>query len=493
MKKAVVSFLSLLVALTLSFDSLAALDDGDGSLISVALSQIEYEEGKNGYTKYGEWYGISRGDWCDMFVSWCADQAGIPESVFPRSASCTVHMNSFAGMGRYHNSAARGGGYVPRQGDLIFFFDPVKYPKGSVLQHVGIVLCVENGRVFTVEGNTLTNRLDDPSYYEAADPLGDKSDRPNDYVAVKHYPLDAERIHGYAELNQEQADHLPDGFADLGKYEPLREVFDTLNETGIMPGTSRYTFSPRYGVTRGEFLKAVMELYGLLGWDASVEEFGDVPADSAYYEAVMTARAAGVVYGGGNNAFFPDRYISPAEARAILSRTMRYAGQEERDFVFSKGDFSYLTPYTLRADAARVLYELLCEMSVPEETDLAFTVNGRPADWRALTVSGEYYVSLDTLRQTFPKLKTAEEPAEKANNGGEEDGSGAGQLPIPMAHCDRVLLSAVSLLNGEAAADITAFTSSGVPYVNLQQAAELLGMKTRWNSGRGTVELLRKP
>lgn len=359
---------------SLSTGSLAAAGGSAESLISVALSQLDYEEGARGYSKYGQWYGLSNGDWCDMFVSWCANQAGLSSSIFPRSASCTAHMKSFLRMGRYHDSAARGGGYVPKQGDLIFFFDPDSYPDGSILQHVGIVLCVENGHVFTVEGNTLTIRLDEPSYYkaaaEAAAALSDaekKALRPADYVAVKHYPLDWESIHGYADVNyQTQTAYVPDGFVDLGKYEPLRAVFDALDASGVLPATSSYTFSPRYGVTRGEFLRIVTGLYGLWGWDASDAEFNDVPADSACYGAVMTARAAGIVQGDGDNAFSPDRYISPAEAQAVLSRTLRYVGREDRIFAFSEGDFSYLAPYTVRADIALALYELLGEMTVPE-------------------------------------------------------------------------------------------------------------------------------
>ena len=374
--KRILSLLLCLTMVSLSVDSFAAAPNSPDSLISVALSQLDYEEGARSYSKYGQWYGIAHGDWCDMFVSWCGNQAGLSPAAFPRSASCTAHMKSFLRMERYHDSAARGGSYIPKQGDLIFFFNPDSYPDGSILQHVGIVLCVEKGHVFTIEGNTLTIRLDERSYYEAAaEAAAELSDsekkalRPNDYVAVKHYPLDWESIHGYAEPYYEnQTEYVPDGFVDLGKYEALRAVFDALDASGIMPATSSYTFSPRYGVTRGEFLCSVMALYGLRGWDASDSiAFDDVPEDSACYEAVMTARAAGIVYGNGDNAFLPDLYISAPEAQTILSRTLQYVGLADRTFAFSEGDFSYLMPYTIRADIARALYELFCETVRPEE------------------------------------------------------------------------------------------------------------------------------
>lgn len=60
------------------------------SIIQVALAQVGYLEkrsnqelevktanaGNQNFTKYGEWYGLNGQPWCDMFVSWCAEQAG---------------------------------------------------------------------------------------------------------------------------------------------------------------------------------------------------------------------------------------------------------------------------------------------------------------------------------------------------------------------------------------------------------------------------------
>ena len=45
--------------------------------VQTALDEEGYEEGSNGYTKYGSWYGLANADWCVMFISWCANQAGI--------------------------------------------------------------------------------------------------------------------------------------------------------------------------------------------------------------------------------------------------------------------------------------------------------------------------------------------------------------------------------------------------------------------------------
>lgn len=354
------SLVMLLAALPVRADAVSRASSA--AIVSAALSQIDYEETATSYSKYGAWYGVPNGHWCDMFVSWCAGQAGLSTSIFPRSASCTAHVRNFRQLGCYHVSAARCGDYVPQQGDEIFFYDYTENPDGKLLQHTGIVLCVENGFVFTVEGNTLTNRLD-YAYYESVAPLRDDELESLDYVAVKHYPLDAPQIHGYASPRYQNREPLAhDGFVDLGCYEGLRGVFDTLAERGIMAGTSSYTFSPRYGMTRGEFLASVMHLFGFSGWADDTQPFDDVPEGNPYYEAVMAARSAGIICGSGDNLFEPELYISAASAQAILSRTLTYLGLEDRTFSFTEGDFSYLlTPYTIRADLARALYELLPE------------------------------------------------------------------------------------------------------------------------------------
>src|SRR3712207_8950822 len=39
-------------------------------------------------SKYGAWYGLDGNSWCAMFVSWCANEAGILNRTVPKYASC---------------------------------------------------------------------------------------------------------------------------------------------------------------------------------------------------------------------------------------------------------------------------------------------------------------------------------------------------------------------------------------------------------------------
>ena len=146
------------------------------AILDVAQSQLGYTEGNNknaiggnasgsqNYTEFGLWYynNIDSSDqfylgaWCSMFVSWCANEAGIPADVIPRRALVAYMKDAFEKMGRYYawtKSKCGGGKQDIRPGDLILFSTA---PLGR-LNHIGLVQNVtyKNGQVTikTVEGN----------------------------------------------------------------------------------------------------------------------------------------------------------------------------------------------------------------------------------------------------------------------------------------------------------------------------------------------------
>ena len=126
---------------------LYGITGGDGEIVTVALSQV----GNIGGDPYWSWYGFgSRVEWCACFVSWCANECGyIDAGVIPKFAACASQgVPWFQDRGLWQDNS-----YEPRPGDIIFF-DWDDGGQDGQSDHVGIVEKVENGRVYTIEGNS---------------------------------------------------------------------------------------------------------------------------------------------------------------------------------------------------------------------------------------------------------------------------------------------------------------------------------------------------
>ena len=131
-------------------------------VVYAAQSQVGYNEkltaanlelftapndGNGNYTKYGQWYGINPAEWCDMFVSWCAQQAGEAAAV-GKFAYVPAHIQWFQDQGRLFYRGEK----LPLPGDVIFF----EYGHDGVVDgdHVGLVESCDGNYVHTIEGNT---------------------------------------------------------------------------------------------------------------------------------------------------------------------------------------------------------------------------------------------------------------------------------------------------------------------------------------------------
>lgn len=122
----------------------------EDQIVTVALSQV----GNVGGEPYWSWYGFgSRVEWCACFVSWCANECGyIDTGVIPKFAGCVNGVQWFKDRGQWIDGSAE-----PVPGMIIFFdWDNKGHsgPQDGQSDHVGIVQKVENGIVYTVEGNS---------------------------------------------------------------------------------------------------------------------------------------------------------------------------------------------------------------------------------------------------------------------------------------------------------------------------------------------------
>ncbi len=99
-------------------------------LAGIAKTQVGYSESqrnfevdrlgnRNGYTRYGAWYGAPYQDWSALFVSFCLHYAGADAAIFPSSSGAAAMANLWKTTGAF----APTGAYTPQSGDVVFFRD----------------------------------------------------------------------------------------------------------------------------------------------------------------------------------------------------------------------------------------------------------------------------------------------------------------------------------------------------------------------------------
>lgn len=130
-----------------------SMGKGSSELVNIATSQL----GNKGGVPYWSWWGYqSRVEWCAIFVSWCAEQCGmIQDGTILKFENVTVGMNWFKEKNQWLSNGA-----IPSSGMIIFF----DWNNDGTCDHVGIVEKVENGTVYTIEGNSINDECRQNSY-----------------------------------------------------------------------------------------------------------------------------------------------------------------------------------------------------------------------------------------------------------------------------------------------------------------------------------------
>lgn len=180
-----------------------------------------YNTPKNGYA------------WCAVFVLWCFTQAfglDIAQKMLAQTkggtgAGCTPSARSFKAAGRFYTT--------PEIGDQIFFTND----GGTTSNHTGIVVKIENGKVYTIEGNTSS----------ASGVVANGGS-----VAEKSYTLANSKIMGYGRPDWSLAPTVDKPWNEAAR--------DWGVEAGITDGTR-----PADPVTREECWAMLQRLYDKLG------------------------------------------------------------------------------------------------------------------------------------------------------------------------------------------------------------------------------------
>lgn len=192
------------------------------TILEVASGELGYEELRDGTTKYGEWYGDPKAEWCAEFLCWSVAQAeeqlGIPllQESYPLYGASNTGREWFLKQGRYiaRTGFVSGWGsqwytgqtvqmgknsYVPQPGDWAFFSYT---PNGDTTHAAMVEHCLEDesGQVYVqvIEGNN------------------------PDRVQRAQYKLEDWRIQGYGTVH-ELADIVLRGGLESRKVAKLQE------------------------------------------------------------------------------------------------------------------------------------------------------------------------------------------------------------------------------------------------------------------------------
>jgi hypothetical protein len=127
------------------------MSDNTKDLIKILKEEVGYSEESDGYSKFGGWYAehvdkdptFEKAPWCDMAISWAAEQAGLEDAV-GQFAYTVAHAKWFKKKDAWSTEPAPG---------ALVFIDYEGSNDLDAIDHVGLVEKVEDGKVHTIEAN----------------------------------------------------------------------------------------------------------------------------------------------------------------------------------------------------------------------------------------------------------------------------------------------------------------------------------------------------
>lgn len=136
------------------------------NMVNIAIGEYGTIEEEDNHVSYNEWfYNDDLGAaWCSAFVMWCANEAGLLNGIILPTYR-DIRSLYFEGVdnvkqwyidqNRYYSmditSAQYSEDYEVKAGD---FFVSMSYDNGTRQNHIGIVVAVGDGVIYTIEGNS---------------------------------------------------------------------------------------------------------------------------------------------------------------------------------------------------------------------------------------------------------------------------------------------------------------------------------------------------
>lgn len=112
-------------------------------------------------------------------------------------------------------------------------------------------------------------------------------------------------------------------FTDLENHAWAKDAVYTLKNKGIISGISDTEFAPANNIKRGDFILILTRMLGVN--NEFTENFADVPESAYYYQAIGSAKAAGIAQGSGEN-FMPENSITRQDLITLAYRAFLAKG-----------------------------------------------------------------------------------------------------------------------------------------------------------------------
>ena len=337
-------------------------------IVQVALTQLGYSESGKNHTKYNVWFydRNKSAAWCAIFISWCANQAGIPKSIIKPNALASWSKVSTMKKNLYGTPAYAFGETKAKVGDIAY----IDNDRDGVTNHVGLVYKVDDTAIYTIEGN-FSNRVSKCQFsasngrdgnrsilffarpkYEGGDitqtqflPIPSPGTVPPDVYPTDYYynAFDwAVQKQVVIYYNQNFNPGNPCNRASAVQFlwrlagapsssswnNPFTDVVPEDNyytavlwavERGITNGVEKDKFKPTDTCNRGQIV-TFLHRYAGKPSTSNASRFPDVPIGSFCYDSVSWASSLGVTQGYGDGTFHPTDKCSRANIITFLSR-----------------------------------------------------------------------------------------------------------------------------------------------------------------------------
>ena len=122
--------------------------------------------------------------------------------------------------------------------------------------------------------------------------------------------------------NDDTNDTPKELFGDISNYGWAKDAIEGLYYAGIVNGMEENVFNPAGEVTREQFCKMVVQLFGVLNYDETNTRFNDVKDGAWYAPYIYSAVSAGYIQGQSDDFFGVGQPIMRQDMVTILYRAL---------------------------------------------------------------------------------------------------------------------------------------------------------------------------